>query len=153
MELPVVLRSSRRKMLLMLLGSLAFVGAGFWMLSEHPVSGYTSIIFFGVCALAFCVNLLPNSSYLRLTPDGFTICSTFRSRSIKWRDVGPFGVTRIGTKKMVGWDPSHPVSKLGKVNRVMCGYASAMPDTYGLKPEELAEILNRLRDERSAQII
>jgi hypothetical protein len=35
----------------------------------------------------------------------------------------------------------------------MCGYASAMPDTYGLKPEELAELLNRLRDEHTAQII
>jgi hypothetical protein len=140
-------------MLLMLVGSLAFVAAGFWMLSDYRVSGYACIIFFGLCALAFCVNLLPNSSYLRLTREGFTICSTFRSRSIEWRHVGTFGVTRIGTRKMVGWDPSHPVSKLGKANRVMCGYASALPDTYGFKAEELAELLNRLRDEHTSQII
>lgn len=153
MDLPVVLRNSRRKMLLTLVASLAFVGAGFLMLADHPVSGYASIIFFGLCALVFCINLLPNSSYLRLTSEGFTVCSTFRSRSIEWRDVGPFGVTHIGTRKMVVWDSLRAVSKLGKANRLVCGYASALPDTYGLKAEELAELLNRLRDEHTSQII
>jgi hypothetical protein len=140
-------------MLLMLIGSLVFVAAGLWMLPEHPVSGYASIIFFGLCALVFCVNLLPNSSYLRLTREGFTICSTFRCRSIEWRHVGTFGVTRIGTKKMVGWDPADSVSKLGKANKAVCGYASALPDTYGLKAEELVQLLNRLRDEHNTQTI
>ncbi len=143
----------------MLGGSLVFVVLGFWMRSDHPVSGYVSIVFFGVCVLVFCVNLLPNSSYLRLAGEGFTVCSTFRSRFIEWRHVGTFGVTRVGTRKMVGWDPSHPVSTLGKTNQVMCGYASALPDTYGLRPEELAELLespprrtrgsNHLTDRRS----
>ena len=141
-------------MLLMLLGSLVFVAAGIWMLPDYPVSGYLSITFFGLCALIFCVNLLPHSSYLRLTCEGFTVCSTFRSRSIEWRHVGTFGVTRIGTRKMmVGWDPSHSVSKLGNANKVMCGYASALPDSYGMKAEELAELLNRLRDEHTVQTI
>jgi hypothetical protein len=153
MELPVTLRSSRKKMLLMLIISLAFVAAGLWMLSEHPVSSYASILFFGVCAVVFCTNLLPNSSYLRLTREGFTTCSTFRCRSFEWQHVGTFGVTRIGTRKMVGWDPAHSVSKLGKVNKAVCGYASALPDTYGLKAEELAHLLNRLRDEHSTQTI
>ncbi len=67
-------------MLLMLLGSLAFVGAGFLMLSDSPITGCLSIIFFGLCAVVFAVSLLPNSSYLRLTPEGFTVCSMFRSR-------------------------------------------------------------------------
>jgi hypothetical protein len=49
-------------------------------------------------------------------------------------------------RKMVGWDPLHPVSKLGRANQAICGYAFALPDTYGLKAEELAELLNRIRD-------
>jgi hypothetical protein len=49
----------------MLLGALAFVAVGVWVLSFEPVIGYLSIGFFGLCALAFGVNLLPNSSYLR----------------------------------------------------------------------------------------
>src|SRR5437588_1319158 len=141
MELPVTLRSSRKKMLLMLIGSLIFVAAGFWMLADHPVSGYASIIFFGLCAVVFCINLLPNSSYLRLTREGFTMCSTFRCRSIEWRHVSNFGVARIGTRKMVGWDPAHQISKMGKATKAFSGYVSALPDTYGLKAEELAELL------------
>jgi len=57
-------------MLFMLFGSLLFVAAGFWMLSNSPMTGYLSIIFFGLCAVAFAISLLPNSSYLRLTPEG-----------------------------------------------------------------------------------
>jgi hypothetical protein len=54
----------------MLLGSLLFVAAGFWMLSDSPITSYLSIIFFGLCAVVFAISLLPNSSYLRLTPEG-----------------------------------------------------------------------------------
>jgi hypothetical protein len=153
MKIPVTLRSSRKKMLWMLLGSLLFVAAGFWMLSDGRVTAYLTIAFFGLCALVFGISLLPNSSYLRLAREGFTVCSMFRSRFIEWRHVGEFGVTRIGLKKMVGWDPSHSTSKLGRANKAMCGYASALPDTYGMKAEDLADLLNHLRDEHTAQII
>ena len=152
MELPFTLRSSRSKMLLMLSGSLAFVATGLWLRPDHhPFSGYAVIIFFGLCAVVFCVHLLPNSSYLHVTPEGFKMCSMFRSRFIRWPDVGRFGVTHIGTRKMVGWDPLRPVSKLGRTNQAIGGYAFAFPDTYGLKAEELAALLNRVRDEHVAQ--
>lgn len=150
MDLPVTLRTSRKKMLLMLLGSLMFVAVGLWMQADHPVSGYASIIFFGLCAVVSCVNLFPNSSYLRLTREGFTICSMFRCRSIEWRHVSNFGVTRIGTRKMVGWNPLHAPSKLGKTTKRMFCYVSALPETYGLSAEELAELMNRLRDDYTA---
>lgn len=87
MKLAVTLRSSRKKML--------------WMLSDSPVTGYPSIVFFGLCVLAFGICLLPNSSYLRLTREGFTVCSMFRCRFIDWEHVGEFGVTRIGLREMV----------------------------------------------------
>jgi hypothetical protein len=35
----------------------------------------------------------------------------------------------------------------------MSGYVSALPHTYGLRAEELAKLLNRLRDEQTAQTI
>ena len=134
-------------MLLMLGGSVTFVALGVWTRSEYPASSYGCIVFFGLCALVFCINRLANSFYLRLTREGFFVRSTFRSRFIEWRQASTFGITHIGTRKMVGWDPTHPVSKLGETNQFICGYASALPDTYGLKAEELAELLNRLRDE------
>jgi hypothetical protein len=54
---------------------------------------------------------------------------------------------------MIGWDPSHRVSKLGKTNKAIYGYVSALPDTYGMKAEDLADLLNRFRDEHTAQTI
>src|SRR5881392_2270479 len=64
MELPVTLRSSRKKMLLMLVGSLVFVAAGLLFPTQYRALNVSMVIFFGLCAVAFCVNLLPNSSYL-----------------------------------------------------------------------------------------
>jgi hypothetical protein len=119
MKLAVTLRSSRKKMLWMLVASLLFVAAGFWMLSDSPVTGYPSIVFFGLCVLAFGICLLPNSSYLRLAREGFTVCSIFRCRFIDWEHVGEFGATRIGLREMVGWDPSHSSSMLGNANKAM----------------------------------
>jgi hypothetical protein len=100
-------------------------------------------IFIGLCALVFCVNLLPNSSYLHVTREGF---KTLQHVPMPVYQVAGGSVTRIGTRKMVGWDPLHPVSKLGRTNQAICGYAFALPDTYGLNAEELAELLNRIRD-------
>ena len=129
-----------------LAGSLAFVTGGVWLQPDHALSGYAAIGFFALCAIVFGVNLLPHSSYLRVTSEGFTMCSMFRSRFVGWREVGRFGVTRIGTRKIVGWDPTDSLPKLGKVSQMLCGYACALPDTYGRKAEELAELLNQLRD-------
>ena|SRR5438105_4100241 len=153
MKLPVTLRSSRKKMLLMLVGSLVFVAAGLLFPTQYRALNLSMVIVFGLCAVVFCINLLPNSSYLSLTSEGFTICSTFRCRSIEWRHVSNFGVARIGTRKMVGCDPAHQISKMGKATKAFSGYVSALPDTYGLKAEELAELLNRLRDEHAVQSI
>jgi hypothetical protein len=140
-------------MLPMLLGALVFVAVGVWVVSFEPVIGYLSIGFFGLCAVAFGVNLLPNSSYLRLTREGSTVCTMFRSRSGAWREVNKFGVNRIGVRNIVGWAPSHPASKFDNTARVITGYASTLPETYGLTAEELAELLNRWRDEHATQNI
>ena len=79
-------------MLLMLVGSLVFVAAGLLFPTQYRALNLSMVIVFGLCAVVFCINLLPNSSYLSLTSEGFTICSTFRCRSIEWRHVSNFGV-------------------------------------------------------------
>ena len=147
MELPITLRSSRKKMLVRLIASLAIVAAGFWLLPEEPSTGYSGIVFGGICAVVFCIQLLPNSSYLRLTPEGFTTCTLFRCHTVPWRHVRTFGVGRIWLKKVVGWDPAVELSGVVRATKFIAGYASALPDTYGLTAEELVTLLNRLRDE------
>jgi hypothetical protein len=75
----------------------------------------------------------------------------FRSRSVAWREVNKFGVNRIGVRNIVGWDPSQTPSTVEKAATVLSGYASTLPETYGLTAEELAELLNRLREENSVE--
>jgi hypothetical protein len=95
------------------------------------------------------LNMLPNSSYLRLTNEGFTVCTMFKKRSVAWQDVSKFGVTSVAVRKIVGWDPSHAPSTAEQAATVVTGYSSTLPETYGLTAEELAELLNRLRDEHA----
>ncbi len=148
MEVPVTLRTSRKKAILGLMGCVVFIAIALSM--DHSLFADIGIAFFGLGAIVFTMQLLPNSSYLRLTREGFTMCSLFRCHTIQWRHVSGFGVGRIYTKKVVGWDPAHDVSKPGKVTKALSGFASALPDTYGLGAEELAALMNRLRDEYAA---
>ncbi len=133
------------------MGCVAFVAIALSM--DHSLFAYVGVAFFGLGAVVFTMQLLPNSSYLRLTREGFTMCSLFRCHTIQWRHVSKFGVGRIYMKKVVGWNPAHEISKAGKATKALSGYVSALPDTYSLRAEELADLMNRLRDEYAAQSI
>ena len=98
---PILLRPKPTKWLLVALGSLAFVLIGIWMVRSRDMFGWLAIAFFGLCLAVSLICLLPKASYLRLTPDGFTMCSLFRAHTIRWEDVTGFGVGRVFTNKMV----------------------------------------------------
>jgi hypothetical protein len=140
-------------MLGLLVGALVFVAVGVWTLRQQPVTSWIGIVFFGIGAVFAALNLLPNSSYLEITREGFTICSSFRRRFIEWQHVGRFGVSHVGFKKMVGWDEAQSTSKIGATNKFLTGHSSALPDTYGLTAEELVHLMNRMRDEYSSKTI
>ena len=140
-------------MFLLFVASLVFVAVGIWTLPQQPITSWIGIVFFGIGAVFAALNLLPNSSYLQVTREGFTICSSFRRRFIEWQQVGTFGVSNLGFKKMVGWDATQPASTVGAANKLLTGHSSALPDTYGLTVEELVDLMNRARDEYSSTAI
>src|SRR5713101_7930664 len=84
-----------------LLLSAAFVAGGIFMVSAGQQVGWLPIFFFGLGVLVFGLQLLPNCSYVRVGPEGFTVCSLFRSHSCRWSDVGVFKVAQLGPKQMV----------------------------------------------------
>lgn len=48
---------------------------------------------------------------------------------------------------MVAWNfsPDHsPKGRAGAISKALCGYEAALPDTYGMKPQDLAALLNEL---------
>src|SRR5262249_18582680 len=96
-----LLRPSRRKLLGLLALSGGFTAVGVWMASDGQWLGWIVATFFGLGAVVFAVQFLPNSTYLRLGPDGFVVCSLFRSHTCRWVDVDRFGVGYVGVNKMV----------------------------------------------------
>jgi hypothetical protein len=148
--LPRTLRPNRAKVALQLVFSAGGVGLGVYLLQDgDTLAGY---ILTGLCGVATVINalyLFANPTYLHLDAEGFTVRRLYQSRTIRWADVETFGVIRVTpfNPKMVVWNhtPAHSTS-VRALSRNLCGYEAAMPDNFGMKHEDLAALLNRLRD-------
>ena len=147
------LRTTRKSMLLLLLGSGAFVVAGFFVLPTHSAAAYGAIAFFGLGVVVALIQLLPGSSYLELDERGFTTCTMFRKGFERWEDVGEFfplsldarARTMVAYRYAPGYKP-HPTAR--KLLIAVAGAEAALPDTYGRPAKDLAELLNKIRAER-----
>src|SRR5215510_11149147 len=152
--LPVTLRPSKVKMAALFVVSLSFAAGGVLMVRDGERASYFVGGFFALCALVAAIQFLPNAAYLRLTTDGFTFCDLFRAHSVKWGDVERFSVTVFSGRKMVGWNPVPGVrthARLRAFNLKAFGVEESMPDTYGLRAETLADLLNDLRDKYASR--
>ncbi len=99
--------------------------------------------------LVFIVQLIPESTYLLITPSGLTVKSLFRGNTYKWQDIKEFGVGAIPAgptlRKMVlfNFEDSYKKQATARaLSKGISGYDGGLPDTYGKKPEELAALLN-----------
>jgi len=117
--------------------------------------GYFCAAFFGVCALVFLTTLHPRAAYLHLEAGAFTFCSLFRKASVPWTDVAEFAVARVGFNYLVGWNyrPGRcRYMRMASVSKGLTGCEAALPDNYGMKPEALARLLNRLLEQHGREL-
>ncbi len=146
----MILYPKRRSAVFYLLIGIGFVVLGLWMAESEGWIGYACAGFFALCIPVGVVQLLPSSTYLEIKPEGFTICSMFRKTSVQWDVVDEFFVvtmkqTGMTVHKMVGFNyvPSYDRSRIGRrVGKAIAKCEGALPDTFGMKAEELAELLN-----------
>ncbi len=144
----MVLYPSRAKAILLLLVSLAFVVS---MIVSHGIergiAGSFVVLFFGLCAIVFIIQLIPGASHLKLSEDGFSVRALFRkSKSYSWSNVSDFrAVTASPGRKIVVFDSLGNSTTLRKMNRAVVGATDGLPDTYGMKAEELADLMNSCR--------
>ncbi len=151
-DLPVTLHPNRARTALWLLLSLVFVTIGVLMVRDAKLAGYFVGGVFVLGVLVFAINLHPRAAYLRLTEEGFTYCSLFRAQTVRWDVVAEFAVIVLPTAtmskpRMVAWNfvPGYPRKDSARaMSQALSGYEAALPDTYGLKYDELAGLMNTL---------
>lgn len=148
--IPMTLRPRRAKSALLFFVCAIFVATGVLMVRDGQAMGYFCTGFFALCLAVFGAQLHPRAAYLHLAADGFTYCTLFRAHTYSWASIQEFGVTCLPPSRLqvVGWNftPDYPSAiQMRSISRALFGYEAALPDTYGLKPEELADTLNNLR--------
>lgn len=144
------LRPRAWKWLGMLLGCLAFCAIAVLMLRDGRAMGWFRLAVFGLGGLVAAVALLPGANYLRLDEEGFTFCSLFRAHRVRWADVEGFATVRVASSPMVGWlyrEGREPQGRGVRMSLALAGCHAALPENYGLGAAELAQLLERLRQE------
>lgn len=147
LDLPLVLYPSRGKTLLLLLVCLLFCTVGVLMVLDGVLLGYFCALLFALGALVFIAQLHPRAAYLHLDEQGFTYCSLFRAHRTHWAAVAGFAVVRVGGHSMVAWNFARghvPHGRGPALSQALAGYHGALPDTYGLRADALAQRLNAL---------
>src|SRR6185295_11962995 len=81
---------------------------------------WATMIFAGLCAIVFAMQLAPNSAYLELRDDGFTFANLWRAHTVRWNEVSQFGIVRVGFNRMVAWN--HVTPGRGQLSRGLSGY-------------------------------
>ena len=129
--------------------SIGFVVIGILMGRSGERFGYLISAFFGLGIPVFILAMFPNASYLKIQEDGFEFTSMYRRSFVKWADIATFGFLTQSTRfltvnKMVGWDyvDHFEESVNGRaLSKSISGLEAGLPDTYGMKAEELMALM------------
>jgi len=129
----LVLKPGRLKWLALLVASAVFAFAGvlIFLTSSRP-AGVLILVFFGLGALVSLVELFSGRFYLLLTPESISIGSLWKPASIAWEEIEAFTPVRIGSTTLV-----KTVRRGGR--------DTFLPDTYGIRADRLAALLDNWR--------
>jgi len=144
-EDKLILRPKPLKTIILALVCLAFTTGGILISLEEEWKGWLIASFFGLGLLVFIVQLIPGSSQLTLTKEGFIVTSLFRSYFTEWSDIEPFEVGYVGKSKFVKFDykANHKKHKTGKgIAKFLTGNHGALPSNYGMSLEDLSGLMN-----------
>jgi hypothetical protein len=150
-DLPEKLTLTASKLRWALVGGagLLFVAMGvFLMLRGDVIVGALSAAFFGLVALVAIPGLTGWRSRLELDGQGFTCLTPLRTWRREWSDCSAFTPIQIQFNRFVGFsstsdDQQKPM--LTGANKMIGGTGGMLPDTYGMKPADLARLMNRFR--------
>ncbi|MBN1554306.1 MAG: hypothetical protein JXA11_06145 [Phycisphaerae bacterium] len=133
-----ILRPQKEYTWILILFALFFVSFGLWSLRQYnAVSAWPFTVACVLLLLILVLWALPNSSYLQFNHEGLKIRHLFKTTHYQWEDIQKFWADRRITGQM-------GVYYLLNGNRLM--QVRFLPDNYGMKPHELAVLLNQWRE-------
>ncbi len=149
LALPFTLYTKKTKMIWLLFLCSAFTAGGIWMILDGQKMGWFCGGFFALGIPIFLIQMHPRASYLTVSHEGFEFSSLFRKTRYRWSDLSAFGTYTLRQKGMpvgtfVGFDfsPECQIApKMRAVSKAMAGFEGGLPDTYGMKADELALLL------------
>ena len=126
---------------------VAAMGAssGVIMVAGGAWAGWFLVVVFVPCAIVLGMSLLPSETELHLDSAGYTLRSTFRSRTVPWSQVERIGTVEGAkfpkvairfTAAAVADDP-----EAAAVALALGGYHRTLPLSYALEASELAAIM------------
>lgn len=147
--LPFTVYGQRWKMLLLLLLGLAFTAGGVWMIRDGAMAGWFVAGFFALCIPVSVIQLI-RPARLTVDAEGIEFSALHRVHRLRWMDLSEFGTYTIrsggmAVRKMVGFNYSpefEGMEKRRSVSKLLAGFEAGLPDTYGYRAEELAELLS-----------
>ena len=149
------------KWLRVLLICALFVWGGWWMAHSATEAfkrgvGWFSLVFFGLGAVLSVIQLIPGTSRVVVTSQGIYVKSILRSYQYDLREIERFGVAEwtqwhgpfrqrhryVGILFVEGSKHLSQPRLWRSWTRAFWGYHASLPDNYGYKHAELAELLN-----------
>lgn len=145
---PKIFRPSKLKNSILFLGCSAFVAIGVIILDKDPKIGWGCILFFGLGVIVSLIQFYPNSTYLKLTDEGFEVKGLFRSSFTKWTDVKDFREVQIKGNKMIFFDYTDKHKKRNngkKVAKFLSGKEGAVQSSYSIKTGQLLDLMKEYK--------
>lgn len=145
--------ASRRKTIIYLAVSLAFVAIGLMVLQSSDGNDGKlrfALVFFGVCAASFAW-LLIRPQRLLLDEHGFTVLGGFvwSPKRVYWHDIDEFFVYRLPRGgKMIGYNFKRSAVRVTSAVYLarQFGADGALPKGWHQSPESMVEKLNAYRE-------
>jgi hypothetical protein len=159
-SLPFTLHTKKAKMMWLLLLSCVFVAGGVLMVLKGKQVGWLCGGFFALGIPIFLIQLHPRASYLTIEKDGFEFCALFRKTRYRWAEIAGFGTYTIrqhgmpaGTFVGLNFSPEyHGAPKMRAANKALVGFEGGLPDTYGMKADDLALLLGSYHAENTRMV-
>ncbi len=137
-QLPLTLRPGKFKNIILILISISFICMGISLIDRNLWIAIITIFLFGISLIVFSINLIPNTSYLKIDERGLEMKTLFRTTFIPWQVVSGFTTKQIFLNKLVMFDIDENFLRISK----MKSRQGAFPDTYGMSAKKLAALLN-----------